>query len=676
MAMKVSVAMRAVGGFVLVTLLLLVLGAASLITVDGVKDNSSQLQQVNMPAMKANVSINTLLADQQRVLLTAANSQSSDQLSSLSTRLNNNQGELDSLLVDLGQILSPYQALASELEPVVQNNDTFKGKAQQLVQTRERIIALENQLQAQSVAIETQLEETTDSLLDVLDLEFSDNAAELKLADHAAAIDALLIRLSEAQKALLLQTTVTGTEQIAQELSFLYADFNGRSNMLLQDAEATDWVDASETLVDSVNATLELFQGGSALQPTHKQKVNLLTQADTMMNELESQVAQYTQSLGQLADTLNLATDKIGSNTIDAISSAQTLTTVVMVAAIVVAVVVGYFTVRPIVLNLPKINEAFMVLASGDLSHTLPVKGKDEFAELSANCNQLSGRLKELIMAIQDRAGQLAAAAEQTATVTEQTAKGIQVQKDQMNLAASATQELNASAQTVAANANDALGEIKMADEEAENIARLADENKNTILGLADEVAQASNVINQLHEDSAAIGSILDVIRGIAEQTNLLALNAAIEAARAGEQGRGFAVVADEVRNLAQRTQDSTQEIQQMIEALQQGAQQAVAAMQAGRRQADSCVEKQMESAQALTVLTDAVHQAFESGSQIAHAAKEQHQVSQQIAERLEQIAQISEESSVASEQTNQSSSQVARLAEEMRGSVSEFKAS
>ena len=185
---------------------------------------------------------------------------------------------------------------------------------------------------------------------------------------------------------------------------------------------------------------------------------------------------------------------------------------------------------------------------------------------------------------------------------------------------------------------------------------------------------QASTVINKLHKDSASIGSILDVIRGIAEQTNLLALNAAIEAARAGEQGRGFAVVADEVRSLASKTQASTQEIQAMIQVLQTGAHAAVEAMNKGKKQAENCVTQTEVAAQALESITNAVHLAHDMSEQISHAAKEQNHVSNEISHLLESIVTIAEQTASGAEQTSQSSHEVARLAEELRQSVDQFK--
>jgi len=233
---------------------------------------------------------------------------------------------------------------------------------------------------------------------------------------------------------------------------------------------------------------------------------------------------------------------------------------------------------------------------------------------------------------------------------------------------------MSSTSQSVLSSANDALGEIKQADDEAERIKVISEKSRKTIELLAAEVDSASQVINKLQQDSASIGSILDVIRGIAEQTNLLALNAAIEAARAGEQGRGFAVVADEVRTLASRTQESTQEIQKMIEVLQGGAEEAVAVMDTGKKQAASCVEQSDITDRALETITHAVHEAFDRSSQIATAAEEQSVVAHEISENLESIVAIAEQTSAGSQQTATSSSEVAKLSEELQQSVQEFK--
>jgi methyl-accepting chemotaxis protein len=226
----------------------------------------------------------------------------------------------------------------------------------------------------------------------------------------------------------------------------------------------------------------------------------------------------------------------------------------------------------------------------------------------------------------------------------------------------------------VARNASSAADEAHTADLEAQQGKQVVSETTQAISSLANEVDNASTVIQKLESDSESISSILDVIRGIAEQTNLLALNAAIEAARAGEQGRGFAVVADEVRSLANRTQESTQEIQKMIEKLQSGASDAVEVMVKGRDWANTSVEKAEQAASALERITKAVDVINSMNTQIATAAEEQSAVAQEIDRNVTNIHQVSNQTADGATQTAGASDELARLATDLQQLVSHFK--
>jgi len=232
-----------------------------------------------------------------------------------------------------------------------------------------------------------------------------------------------------------------------------------------------------------------------------------------------------------------------------------------------------------IINNLARVEKATKKIADGDLSARLEIKGNDEMQLIATDFNSMAEKFEALVQQIVSATSQLAAASEEVAVISQESATNLNNQRTEIEQVATAMNEMSATVQEVARSAGDAAGAAANADNEAKAGNSIVGQASNSIDALAREVENAAEVIQQLANDSETIGSVLDVIKGIAEQTNLLALNAAIEAARAGEQGRGFAVVADEVRTLAGRTQESTQEIESMIDKLQSGAKNAVAAM-------------------------------------------------------------------------------------------------
>jgi len=351
-----------------------------------------------------------------------------------------------------------------------------------------------------------------------------------------------------------------------------------------------------------------------------------------------------------------------------------TIYMVLMIGGIATLTILAFFTIGGIGRAVTDLERTTNGLASGDLTARTSYQGRDELGRVSAAFNVMGDKFQNVIQDLSGATGQLAAAAEETSAITEQTSQGITRQQAETEQVATAMNEMNATVHEVAQNAALAAEAARQADKASNRGKQVVSQTIDVINNLASEVERAAGVIHTLEQESADIGTVLDVIRGIAEQTNLLALNAAIEAARAGEQGRGFAVVADEVRSLASRTQKSTQEIDEMISRLQAGASDAVKAMESSRSQAQAGVEQAAEAGSSLDAITNAVTQISDMNTQIASAGEEQSAVAEEINRNIVTISQVADETAGGAVQTSNASMEVARLSEQLQALVQQFK--
>lgn len=310
----------------------------------------------------------------------------------------------------------------------------------------------------------------------------------------------------------------------------------------------------------------------------------------------------------------------------------------------------------------------------GDLRHRLPAQGEDEISLIAKAFNTFSGNMQSTVKEVKQIASDYLQASQQLADTTRQGNDAIQQQCNETDQIATAINELAAAAEEVSRHAGDAA---HTTDESNKNVNITNISVKNSIAEiqkLSTMFEGAAQTMNDLNDGAENVGGVIEVIRGIAEQTNLLALNAAIEAARAGEQGRGFAVVADEVRTLAARTQQSTDEIREMIERLQMMSQRAVSTMQESQEQAEQSVTKAMEAGDSLGVIVDSINQANEINSQIAAAAEEQSQVVSSIDENVMKITNLANETMSSTELIGTQSEEVAKMSSRLEALLARFK--
>ena len=315
-----------------------------------------------------------------------------------------------------------------------------------------------------------------------------------------------------------------------------------------------------------------------------------------------------------------------------------------------------------------------MATGKGDLTIRLHTKAKDEVGDLVENFNGFITHLQLLVKVMANLSLGVSSGADKVNAIAGDTQQGIRHQQDEINMVATSVNEMAATAQEVARNADQAAEATAQAQGETNNSQKIMSQNIQSISELVSDVEHAREVITNLAKESDRIGVASQVIQGIAEQTNLLALNAAIEAARAGEQGRGFAVVADEVRSLAARTEESTSEIQQIIDRLQQGTLQAVNAMESSREKAVTVVDQSQGTENSLQSIMENVTTINSMNSQVATAADQQSSVSEEVSANIVRINEVSDHTVIQAEQTAHASQQLAEQAENLRNIVNEFK--
>lgn len=452
-------------------------------------------------------------------------------------------------------------------------------------------------------------------------------------------------------------------------------------------------IDQRNQQIDEARKVYEPLIYGAQEQGAYNQYVQLLSQ----YRQLESRMRQASQSndldtlrslinrdmldnseqinsvMDQLVTINTEQTREVNQTAANQYDHAVTLVIALLLAATALTLICALLLTRSIVKPIDEALQAAERIAEGDLTRRIEAQGQDEAARLLRAMAKMQNKLRDTLQLIAGSATQLASAAEELNSVTDESARGLQQQNNEIEQAATAVTEMTSAVEEVARNAVSTSEASKEATRSAGDGRDLVLETVNAIERMSVDVQGTADLIGNLAEESRDIGKVLDVIRGLADQTNLLALNAAIEAARAGEAGRGFAVVADEVRALAHRTQQSTSEIERMIGSIQGGTEQAVNSMRNSTERAESTLNIARGAGLALDTITGAVAEINERNLVIASAAEEQAQVAREVDCNLVNINDLSVQSATGAHQTSAASAELSRLAVDLNGLVARF---
>ncbi|RXT66643.1 methyl-accepting chemotaxis protein [Pseudomonas syringae] len=394
---------------------------------------------------------------------------------------------------------------------------------------------------------------------------------------------------------------------------------------------------------------------------------------ELLNNEMVSNSDQMNVVLRKLVEINTAQLNEVKEQASSEYDSAFNMVIGLLIAATLLTLVFAWMLIKSITTPIATALLAAETIAQGNLTRPISIDGTDEAGRLLLAMKTMQDKLRDTLQGISGSATQLASAAEELNAVTDESARGLAQQNDEIEQAATAVNQMTSAVEEVARNATSTSQASRSAATSAGDGRDLVQETVSAIERMSGDVQGTAELIISLANESRDIGKVLDVIRGLADQTNLLALNAAIEAARAGEAGRGFAVVADEVRALAHRTQQSTSEIERMISSIQTGTEQAVSSMRNSTERAESTLNIAKGAGQALNTINSAVEEINERNMVIASAAEEQAQVAREVDRNLVNIRDLSAQSTNGANQTSAASTELSRLAIDLNGMVARF---
>lgn len=666
--MNLTVATRIAGGSGLVVLLLIALTFSGLSGISSIEEGLTSVTDKSTPVLIAgSEKVSSLL----KAMVTVNRFHQSEDIA-----------ELDELESTFNQLMQDNMKVTNALKQAAKDYPDVLAS----LKASDESIVLFSQL-VPSIFEKHRADLAASQSLIRLRNDFEDNADELDsyLYDFAEDLeDGSLTPVLQNLSNMVREATVTITDVLAAEdktavdtaikdIRALVDDLDAKFGQIQASSKATanEYYESTSTAITRFR---ELSVGSGNILQVFAQQLDLRAEAKQLLEDSDIQEAKAEQHLQDVFSKAKRLTLAIKNDAVEKVSASRTLLIIFAVIIILVASGVNYWVLRSITQPLKNVLGVISQVSGGDLTEKSRVYSEDELGKLSNGFNTLIDALSGMLKEISSSSQQLSAAAEQTASISSQSHESINHQKEQTDMIATAMTEMTATVDEVANSANKTLVEVQSANRETMDGQSVVEDSINTINKLAGEIESASEVIDKLDHYSTNIGAVLDVIRGIADQTNLLALNAAIEAARAGEQGRGFAVVADEVRTLASRTQESTSEIQEMIERLQTGTREAVRVMELSRNEAQNSVQQTAKAGESLRKITQAVSVINDMSTHIASAAEEQSAVSQEMHQNISAISDMADRTSQGASENLSASQELARLAEHMQTLVGKFK--
>ncbi len=666
---KLNVVGKIIAGFFLFGCLIITTNIISYIGLAEISDSAQTVIKQKMPVQEQMLKIQTGILTLAKI---STNGFYEDQLSGLNT----NKEEFDQHSTEFLSNLDTMEGIISS------SNQMFvegQGKAReyidyslQMYQKRTQQLSLNDTIASSSSSLLALADEASALMLDLSFIEGDDPNLE-PLIGTGLNIDNKISAFIKSVKEYVAVVNPELSETIKGDIEFALSNIQVDADYLNRLAEAVETDGYVESFNEQFEKIKQAFSESGGLVSKVEQKIALITEAKQLNQQAEVSLNLAIEQFSAVFTQVNDDTREGQIEIIDTVDSNILKGLVILVFAIVVAVILGFVAARSIAKPVARINRSLSIISSGDLTHKAYSTNDDEFAVLAENVNQLTASLHAVVSQIHEQEAALDSATKTSASLGEQTLQQVEMQKEQVSSVAADTDTIRSASKNNTQQIQSGMSQLAEVSIQSESVSQLVAKTAKQISDQSRQATESSNIIHRLAENSKRIGSILDVIKTIAEQTNLLALNAAIEAARAGEQGRGFAVVADEVRTLANRTHNSTEEIESMIATLQRDAEQAVNAIAVGSEYAVQSETQIQEVNQQVEEIGKTIRSLRKMNEQIVSVTLQQDSLFENVADKLVSIVELAEKSAITTKESTQATGKLGQLMVEMKRAVSRF---